>query len=113
MPSKGPPLDKYATAFIAHPRMDRDMNGETTDRKEFKANQHLLFWKSMFEFIQIHVGNTDDETAGCLLYGLSAAVNDGELRVNSSKLAYQKLYPMVIGAAERGELEIDYIDSDK
>ena len=66
-----------------------------------------------FTFILIHIGNTDEDTAGCLLVGLNAAVDDGELRVTSSKLAYQKLYPMVIDAAERGELEIEYLDSDR
>lgn len=66
-----------------------------------------------FKFILIHIGNTDEDTAGCLLVGLNAAVDDGELRVTSSRLAYQKIYPIVVDAAERGELEIDYIDSDR
>ena len=66
-----------------------------------------------FEFILVHVGNTDEDTAGCLLVGLNATVDDGELRVTSSKLAYEKLYPMVIDAAEQGELEIEYLDNDR
>lgn len=66
-----------------------------------------------FQFILIHIGNTDEDTAGCLLVGLHAAADDGELRVTSSKLAYMQLYPMVIGAAERGALEIVYVDSDR
>lgn len=66
-----------------------------------------------FKFILIHIGNTDEDTAGCLLVGSNAAVDDGELRVNSSKLAYQKFYPMVIEAAKRGALEIDYVDNDR
>ena len=66
-----------------------------------------------FEGIMIHIGNTDEETEGCLLVGLGATADDGELRVSSSKLAYEKLYPMVIAAAERGELEIEYQDNDR
>jgi hypothetical protein len=66
-----------------------------------------------FTFILIHIGNTDEDTAGCLLVGLNAAVDDGELRVTSSKLAYQKFYPMVVDAAERGELDIEYLDNDR
>ncbi len=66
-----------------------------------------------FEFILVHIGNTDEDTSGCLLVGLNAVVDDGELRVTSSRLAYQKLYPMVVEAAERGELRIDYVDNDK
>ena len=65
-----------------------------------------------FTHILIHIGNTDDNTDGCLLVGLNAAVNDGELRVTSSKLAYQKLYPMVIDAALADDLTIEFIDND-
>ena len=66
-----------------------------------------------FEYILVHVGNTAEDTAGCLLVGMNASVDDGELRVTSSTLAYQKLYPLVIDAAENGELEIEYIDNDR
>ncbi len=66
-----------------------------------------------FEFILIHIGNSDEDTAGCLLVGLNASVDDGELRVTSSRLAYQKLYPMVIDEAQAGELEIEYVDNDR
>ena len=65
-----------------------------------------------FTGILIHIGNTDDDTSGCLLVGLHAATMDGEIRVSSSKLAYEKLYPMVIGSAEASELEIVYQDND-
>lgn len=66
-----------------------------------------------FEFILIHIGNTDEDTAGCLLVGLNASVNDDELRVTSSKLAYEKLYPMVVEAAAQRDLKIEYIDNDR
>lgn len=66
-----------------------------------------------FENILIHIGNTDEDTAGCLLVGLNASVADGELRLTSSKLAYEKLYPMVVDAAEMGELEIEFVDNDR
>ena len=67
----------------------------------------------VFDHILIHVGNSDDDTSGCLLLGLHASVDDSELRVTSSKLAYEKFYPMVVDAAERGELEIEYVDNDR
>lgn len=66
-----------------------------------------------FTYILIHIGNTDENTDGCLLVGLSAGLNDGELRVNSSKLAYEKLYPMVIDAALDGDLTIEFVDNDR
>ncbi|MDA1327285.1 MAG: DUF5675 family protein [Proteobacteria bacterium] len=66
-----------------------------------------------FEYILIHIGNTDEDTSGCLLVGLNASVDDGELRVTASKLAYQKLYPMIIDAALNDDLTIEYIDNDR
>ncbi len=66
-----------------------------------------------FEFILIHVGNTDKDTAGCLLVGSSAVTTPGDLKVTSSTDAYKRLYPKVIKAAKAGELEIEYIDRDR
>lgn len=66
-----------------------------------------------FTFVLIHIGNTDDDTAGCLLVGQGASADDGDLRVTSSRLAYEKLYPMVIDAALAGDLTIEYIDNDR
>jgi len=35
------------------------------------------------------------------------------MRVNMSRGAYQRLYPMVADAAERGDLQITYQDNDR
>ena len=66
-----------------------------------------------FEYILIHIGNSDEDTEGCLLVGRGATTDGDELRVTSSTLAYRALYPMVIEAAEQGDLEIEYIDADR
>ena len=67
-----------------------------------------------FKWILIHVGNFEKNTAGCLLVGTGRGKDEnGTLMVQSSKLAYEKLYPMVIGAAEAGDLIIKYVDSDR
>lgn len=64
-----------------------------------------------FEYILIHVGNTDDNTSGCLLVGEGASTS-GELRVSNSVLAYEKLYSKVVDAAASGSLVIEYVDND-
>ena len=64
-----------------------------------------------FEYILIHVGNTDDDTAGCLLLGEQAQGRE-HFTVNQSVVAYRKFYKSVIEAALDGELFIEYIDSD-
>ena len=64
-----------------------------------------------FEWVLIHVGNTEKHTAGCLLTGYGA--NLEELTIQSSARAYEDLYKKVIGSAEKGNLVIQYIDNDK
>ncbi len=66
-----------------------------------------------FEFILIHIGNSDADTAGCLLVGTGAVARPGDMSIQSSTEAYRRLYPMVIGPAESGDLEIEYRDSDR
>ena len=65
-----------------------------------------------FEFILIHTGNTDDHTAGCLLTGESATISQGDMSVGMSRIAYAKLYALVIEAAKDGQLMIEYADND-
>lgn len=60
-----------------------------------------------FEYILIHIGNTDDDTAGCLLVGRSALKDS----IAESTIAYQAMYQKVISAFEHGEeVTIEYLD---
>ena len=66
-----------------------------------------------FEYILIHCGNTDENTAGCLLVGASVITTPGDMSIGSSAVAYKKFYPKVIDAAIEGNLEIEFIDPDR
>lgn len=66
-----------------------------------------------FTYILIHCGNTDEDTAGCLLVGTSVNITAGEMSIGGSRIAYRKFYPKVIQAALEGSLEIEFIDSDR
>lgn len=66
-----------------------------------------------FEYILIHVGNTDEHTAGCLLVGSTADPTPGKMMIGRSVDAYRKFYPMVIAAAKAGDLTIEYVDQDR
>jgi len=68
-----------------------------------------------FKWILIHVGNTDEHTAGCLLVGDSQENNilmkDGF--IGKSVQAYKRIYPLIVKALEdKEEVTIEYIDLD-
>ena len=65
-----------------------------------------------YEYILIHVGNTDEDTEGCLLLGNSSVENvDGEGSIGSSVAAYRRVYPYIAEALVRGEeVTIRYVD---
>lgn len=57
-----------------------------------------------FEYILIHIGNDDDDTAGCLLVGNTANNNTiGNGFIGGSRDAYERLYPVVSSALEKNE----------
>jgi|TARA_R110000744_G_scaffold75097_2_gene149659 hypothetical protein len=69
-----------------------------------------------FKYILIHCGNTDEDTAGCLLLGDTQNSNlvqkDGF--IGRSTLAYMRTYPAIAEALSRGaEVTIKYTDYDK
>lgn len=64
-----------------------------------------------FTDILIHIGNTDKDTAGCLLVGTGCTTSGG-ITITSSRLAYEKLYNMVIDEAMAGNLWIEYHNDD-
>ncbi|WP_075589858.1 DUF5675 family protein [Labilibacter marinus] len=68
-----------------------------------------------FTHILIHIGNTDDDTAGCLLVGESSFSNVTQAgRINNSTIAYKRVYPMIANAIANGEdVWITYQDEVK
>ena len=65
-----------------------------------------------FTDILIHVGNTDDNTMGCLLANSGVYVEEGNISGQSSVNAYKRFYEKVLPAALDGELSIEIVDSD-
>ena len=54
-----------------------------------------------FQYVLIHIGNSDDDTAGCLLPNMSASFET--MRGGSSTAAYKLIYPIIVSALKKGE----------
>ena len=65
-----------------------------------------------FQYVLIHIGNKDDDTAGCLLVGDGANNNQvTEGFIAQSTAAYERIYPPIAHAIEGGEeVWIEYFD---
>ena len=62
-----------------------------------------------FKYILIHIGNDDDDTAGCLLVGSTANKDRGF--IGASGKAYLDLYPEVRDAILKEDVYINYISN--
>lgn len=80
-------------------RNEGGMHGRYKDRFPFHKGMLWLQDVPAFEWVYIHTGNTDDETAGCILVG-SGQTDAG---IFESIKAYTKIYPMVSEAILRNE----------
>jgi hypothetical protein len=66
-----------------------------------------------FEYILLHCGNTDEDTAGCLLLGDTQENNNIKKNgfIGRSTAAYMRVYPPIAAALEAGEeVTIEYRD---
>ena len=69
-----------------------------------------------FKYILIHAGNTDEQTAGCILVGDSQNNNDIQTDgfIGSSRNAYKRIYPLVRDALMAGaSATIEIIDYEE
>tara|TARA_R110002153_G_scaffold5922_1_gene27345 strand:+ start:246 stop:701 length:456 start_codon:yes stop_codon:yes gene_type:complete len=82
--------------------------------KRYGADFHkgMLWVKDVpnFEYILIHVGNDDGDTAGCLLTGMTNNADEKGF-IGGSTDAYKKIYPPIRDAILKGEeVFINYKD---
>lgn len=67
-----------------------------------------------FKWILIHIGNSDEDTAGCILVGTSPGPIDSQLTVVNSVIAYKRVYKTIIDAINKGEnVTITIEDKDR
>jgi hypothetical protein len=78
-------------------------------------NWKIITPSMTFQYVLIHVGNTDEHTAGCLIIGdtqeNNSIVKDGF--IGKSTQAYKRIYPPIAAALENNEeVTIEYTDLD-
>lgn len=61
-----------------------------------------------FEWVYIHIGNTPEDTEGCILVGKQA----GEDQIYSSRDAYWAIYPSIQEAIQDGGCWIEVLDEE-
>ena len=74
-----------------------------TFSNRFQRMLPLLLRVPMFEGIRIHPGNTAADTEGCLLPGITRAVD----YVGNSRMAFDKLFAKIEAAAKVGKVWIE------
>jgi len=60
-----------------------------------------------FQWILIHIGNTEKDTDGCLLVGEER--DEDKMTILRSTIAYRKMYTKVCKALEAGDVFITYV----
>jgi hypothetical protein len=93
-------------------RNEGGMNGRY--RSRFTWHKGMLWLQNVenFEWVYIHVGNTHEDTEGCILVGAGAHHNslEGGGSIISSTAAYARIYEKIIGGLEHGPVYITIDD---
>lgn len=87
-------------------------------KAKFKSKHSGMLWLQdvpNFEWVYLHIGNTDDHTSGCILVGYGCETKPFEgWRVTNSTSCYLVLSRIISEAIEEGELvTIKIIDGDR
>jgi len=72
-------------------------------KAKFDFHKGMLWIRNVpgFEYILIHMGNTDDHSAGCVLVGTTMTV--GKNLILNSEIAYKAMYMKILEAFEKKE----------
>lgn len=83
--------------------------------EKFDFHYGMLWLRDVpnFKYVYIHVGNTDNDTDGCVLVGMHAHQTHDGGRVLQSVNAYKKLYALVLSAIDQNDEVWVTIEEDR
>ena len=95
-------------------RTEGGLNQKYNDKFGEEFNKGMLWVRDVpgFEYILIHIGNDDDDSAGCLLVGDTQTQNITKRGfIGSSTDAYKRIYPQIADVlVNGGQVTITYKD---
>ena len=97
-------------------RTEGGFNERYTEKFGSSFNKCMLWVRDVpnFEYILIHIGNTDQNSSGCLLVGDSQTQNITKNGfIGASTDAYKRIYPKIADVlVSGGKVDITYVDYD-
>jgi len=95
------PEGRYEVKF----RDDTTVGMTAKYRKRFPWFTYHLHLQDVegFSYIYIHVGNSDDDSSGCILVGkVLKRLEDGNGKLYSSAVTFERLYKLISGRLNKG-----------
>ena len=91
-------------------KIDLRTEGGSHERYSTRFDFHkgMLWLREVpnFQYIYIHVGNTAEDTEGCILVGTSANMGETDSMITNSVSAYRRVYPRVADHILRGDIVV-------
>lgn len=96
-----------AGRFPVELRTEGGFHGRYLERFGPEFHRGMLWVRNVpgFRYVLVHIGNDDDDTAGCILVGDGAIWrgHSAATRLTSSTAAYRRIYPPIAARLQRGD----------
>ncbi len=105
------PAGKYTLGFRTNSPMARRYEDLFPAMQTRERGMIWLLDVPNYRYVYVHVGNDEDDTAGCVLVGLGR--NETTRTIQQSRSAYKLVYPELAAAIELGPTTLTIRDLDR